>query len=103
MRRRRRSSGTGKRAIYCPEPVKGKPMRLTMKVRHVDGVAVLDFEGWLVFGREGDAMRDLLLQLFEQGHRRILINLEHLEHADSGGTGELVSAYVNIKRRGGMV
>jgi anti-sigma B factor antagonist len=78
-------------------------MSLETRVRMSGGVAVLDVEGRLVFGGEGDTLRETLIRLFEEGHRRILLNLSGLTHADSGGLGDLVAAYSAITRRGGAI
>jgi anti-sigma B factor antagonist len=78
-------------------------MALEMKARTADGVTILDLEGKLLCGREADTLRESLLKLFGQGHTQILLNLENVRHADSGGLGDLVAAYTAITRRGGAI
>jgi len=78
-------------------------MGLETKVRMSSGIAILDLDGNLLCSRETDTLRETLLELFGKGHTRILLNLEKILHADSGGLGDLVSAYAAITRRGGAV
>jgi len=78
-------------------------MSLEMSVRMSNEIAILDLEGRLAFGREGDSLRETILRIFEQGHQRILLNLESVVYADSGGLGEMVAAYAAITRRGGAI
>jgi anti-sigma B factor antagonist len=78
-------------------------MCLEMKLRLASDIAILDLEGKLLCGRETETLRESLLKLFEQGHTRILLNLEGVRHADSGGLGDLVAAYTAVTRRGGAI
>jgi anti-sigma B factor antagonist len=78
-------------------------MGLDMKVRMSNGVAILDLDGKLLCGPETGALRETLSEVFGQGHTRILLNLEKVLHADSGGLGDLVAAYTAITRRGGAI
>src|SRR2546423_1295234 len=78
-------------------------MSLETRVRHVDGVVVIDLNGGLLFGIDGEMLRETLIGVFETGHPRILLNLAGLHHADSGGLGDLVAAYSAISRRGGAL
>jgi len=78
-------------------------MGLETKLRISDGIAILDLDGNLLCSRETDTLRETLLGLFGQGHTRILLNLEKVLHADSGGLGDLVAAYAAVTRRGGAV
>jgi anti-sigma B factor antagonist len=78
-------------------------MELNANVRFVNGIAVVDLEGRLTLDAAGERLRDQLIQLFEDGSSRILLNLSAVQHADSGGLGDLVAAYAALTRRGGNV
>jgi len=78
-------------------------MTLDANVRFVNGIAVVDMHGRLMFGSTGERLRDMLMDLFEQGHSRILLNLSVVQHVDSGGLGDLVAAHAAITRRGGTL
>jgi anti-anti-sigma factor len=66
-------------------------------------MAVIDASGRLVLGGDAEALRQAVLGAFEQGYRRIAVNMAPLLHTDSAGIGELVSVGMEIQRRGGLV
>ena len=74
-----------------------------MKLRHIGGVAIIDVTGTIRFGPESERFRTDILAAFDQGSKKILLNLAGLERLDSSGLGSLVSTYASITRRGGMV
>lgn len=76
-------------------------MDVIMKRRQVAGVTVVDIAGRIVLGKESAALRDLVSQLMQEGHRKILFNLAEVTYIDSSGLGNLVSAYTNVRRQGG--
>jgi anti-sigma B factor antagonist len=78
---------------------------MTMKtsLRLVKGIAIVDVSGSLVALPGEDGLRERLVRVFEDGHSRILVNLEKVEHSDSGGLGDLIASFASITRRGGAV
>ena len=74
-----------------------------MKIRHSGAVAIIDVTGTVRFGPESNHFHDGILDAFEKGNRKILLNLAGLERFDSSGLGSLVSAYASITRRDGVV
>src|SRR5262245_33457754 len=71
--------------------------------RTVGYVIVVDLKGRLVFADGDEPLRDTLNRLIQSGHRKILLNLDAVPYIDSGGLGALVSKYITICRRGGMM
>lgn len=63
-------------------------------------VFIVRCSGRIVFGDEGAAFRERLLQLLT-GTPRILINLAEVEYIDSRGLGILAGLLVSSLRRGG--
>jgi anti-sigma B factor antagonist len=59
--------------------------------------------GTLKLGEGIAEFRALIRKNLDEGHRRILLNLAAVDHLDSSGIGELVSAYSTAKREGGEV
>jgi anti-sigma B factor antagonist len=58
--------------------------------RLVGNVAVLDLSGKLTIGAGDVALRGALLGALEDGHIKIVINLQNVSVIDSSGLGELI-------------
>ena len=54
-------------------------------------VTVIDVRGRFTL-IEGEAIHELLVDLFEDGHKRILLNFRDVSYLDSSGVGQLVRA-----------
>ena len=73
---------------------------MQIETRQAGDVVVLEVHRRITIG-EGDVqLREKIHELFEQGHKKILINLENVSYIDSAGIGELVAAYTAAKNRG---
>jgi anti-sigma B factor antagonist len=66
-------------------------------------VLIVDMSGTLKLGEGSAEFRGLIRKFLDEGHRRILLNLANIDHLDSSGIGELVSAYATAKRQDGEV
>lgn len=76
-------------------------MNMTMTTREVGGVLVVDIGGRIVLGEESAALRNLVHDLLSKGHRKILLNLQHVSYIDSSGLGHLVSAFTSVQKEKG--
>jgi anti-sigma B factor antagonist len=74
-----------------------------VKIRQIDGVAVVDVSGRITLGEGSSAVRDSLRDLIGKGEKKILLNLSEVSYIDSSGIGELVSAYTTISNQGGTL
>ncbi len=63
---------------------------MEIKKRLVNDVAILDLEGKLTIGSGDVALRGAMLSEIEDGHKKILINLQKVTAIDSSGLGELI-------------
>ena len=77
-------------------------MALTIKVRQIGSVVVLDVAGRLVCG-DVDAMRDTIARVLDTGSRNLVLNLFRVSYMDSAGLGQTIAAYTSVTRRGGRV
>jgi anti-sigma B factor antagonist len=77
-------------------------MALTIKVRQIGSVVVLDVAGRLVCG-EVDEMRDTICRLLDAGSLSFILNLSRVSYMDSAGLGQTIAAYTSVTRRGGRV
>lgn len=76
-------------------------MALTTKIRQVDHIAVVDVSGRITLGGETKLLRETVQRLLGEGQKQILLNLGEVSFIDSGGIGELVSAFTSVRNRGG--
>jgi len=79
---------------------------LGIKERRVGNVTILDADGRLRislrFGRSSVTLGDAIVALIANGQREILLNLSGVNMVGAKELGDLVSTYVETKRRGGQ-
>jgi len=76
-------------------------MNMTTSTRQVGGVTIVDISGRIVLGEESAALRNLVGDLLNKGHKKILFNLGDVDYIDSSGLGHLVSAFSSVQKQGG--
>jgi len=69
--------------------------------RQLDGITIVDLKGRITLGEGSATLRDTVHDLLSKGLKRILLNLSDVNHIDSSGIGELVSAFTVAKKQGG--
>lgn len=77
-------------------------MQLKLSTRIVDGIAVLDCAGRIVFGDESSLLRDAVRKLINE-NKRIVLNLSGVNYIDSGGLGTLIALYTTAHKAGGSI
>src|ERR1700685_2614694 len=77
-------------------------MQLKLSVRTVDGIAIVDCNGRIVFGEESADLRDTVRMVIAQS-KRVVLNLAGVSYIDSGGLGTLVALYATAQNAGGSV
>ena len=77
-------------------------MTLKLGSRILDGVAVVDCHGRIVFGDESVALREFVKELLK-ANRNLVINLAEVNYIDSGGLGTLVGLYTSARSGGGII
>ncbi len=78
-------------------------MPLLFTGRLSSGVWILSPSGPLTLGSGSERLREALIEKFDAGFHRLLIDCSGLTTVDSHGLGEIVSAYSAIVRRGGAL
>ena len=76
-------------------------MSIEFSTRQLDGVTIVDLKGRITLGEGSATLRDTVHDLLSKGLKRILLNLSDVNHIDSSGIGELVSAFTVAKKQGG--
>jgi anti-sigma B factor antagonist len=74
-----------------------------IKPRRLDDVVILDLSGRITLGEGTVVVRDALQKLLSGGDRKIVMNLADVVYIDSGGLGELVTAFTTVRAEGGQV
>jgi anti-sigma B factor antagonist len=65
--------------------------------RQMNDVTVVDVRGRFTL-IEGEAVHDLLVDLFHEGRKRVLLNFRDVTYLDSSGIGQLVRAIYTSRR-----
>ncbi len=76
---------------------------MQIEERAVGDVMILDLKGKLTIGEGDELLKDKINSLIQQGHRKLLMNLEGVPYVDSAGLGEIVRTYTTVSRQGGSL
>jgi anti-sigma B factor antagonist len=68
-----------------------------------DGRLVLTPDGALLVAGPAEEFESLLQNVLAEGHRHLIVNLEHVAHLDSGGIRAVVRGYLTAQRLGGTL
>jgi anti-sigma B factor antagonist len=78
-------------------------MSVQVKPRRLDDVVILDLNGRITLGEGTVVVRDALQKLLRAGDRKFLMNLADVDYIDSGGLGELITAFTTVRAEGGQL
>jgi anti-sigma B factor antagonist len=90
------NGGTGFQLIKESETMK-------VDVRTIGDVRVLDWSGKITLGEGTIAIRNTTRDILNNGGKKIIMNLAHVNYIDSSGIGELVHTYSTITSSGGQL
>jgi len=65
--------------------------------RQLGDVTIVDVRGRFTL-IEGEAVHDLIVDLFQDGKKRVLLNLRDVSYLDSSGVGQLVRALFTARK-----
>lgn len=74
-------------------------MAFSASTRQLGEVTVVDVRGRFTL-IEGQAVHELLMDLFQEGRRRILLNFREVSYLDSSGIGQLVRVLYSARKNG---
>jgi anti-sigma B factor antagonist len=81
---------------------------LEYKTRQAGDVTILDLAGRISVGEalafgpgSGTVLGDVIRELANKGHRKILLNLRDVKYIDSSGMGDVVRSFTSLRRQGG--
>ena len=78
-------------------------MSLQISIRESADVTILDLQGRVTIGVDGDVLNVRLKELLAKGARKLLLNLEDVTQLDSSGISAVVATYVSLVRQGGSL
>ena len=78
-------------------------MGLQVSVRESRDVAILDLQGKLTSGEDGELLSKQLRDLIGKGKSRLLLNLGDLSQIDSSGVSIIARTHGSLKRQGGIL
>lgn len=76
---------------------------MTVAVREVEGIPVLDLEGRLTAGAYVGTLRDNIAALAHQGKNNLVLNMKQVDYVDSSGLGTLVLCFTTLQQNGGAL
>jgi anti-sigma B factor antagonist len=81
---------------------------LEYKIRQAGDVTILDLAGRISVGEalafgpgSGTVLGDVIRELANKGHEKILLNLRDVKYIDSSGMGDVVRSFTSLRRQGG--
>jgi len=77
-------------------------MALEFEEHEREGVTILVLKGRITVG-EVTPVRDKITELTAEGHKQIVLDLEHVDYIDSTGLGNLVISFTQVKNAGGAL
>jgi len=75
-------------------------MSLNITSRETNGTSVVNLDGRIILGAEGDALREKLQHLIAEGKKQIVVNMEHISSVDSDGLATLFAAHLSARAEG---
>jgi anti-sigma B factor antagonist len=79
------------------------PAKMQANTRQVGDVTVLDISGRITLGEGNVALREIVRELADKGHKRVVLNLGEVQYVDSSGVGELVKTHTTLRNQGGQL
>ena len=78
-------------------------MTMTINIRRLDDVAILDLSGRITIGEGTLILRSQIQKLLDAGQSKFLVNLADVDYIDSAGLGELVTSFTTVRNKGGQL
>ena len=76
---------------------------MIIQMRIIGDVRILDCSGKIKLGEGTMAIRNAVRDALESGTKKIILNLEEVDHIDSSGVGELMRTYTSVIHEGGRL
>ncbi len=70
-------------------------------VRKIGEIHVVDLQGKITIGSGDVVLRETVQKLFNEGNKKLILNLNGVSYMDSAGIGELVACHKRALEKGG--
>jgi anti-sigma B factor antagonist len=74
-------------------------LRFSASTRQSGDVTIVDVQGRFTL-QEGEAVHDLLQDLFRDGRKRVVLNCRGISYLDSSGVGQLIRSLFAARKNG---
>jgi anti-sigma B factor antagonist len=78
-------------------------MSVKINVRRTDNATILTVTGRITLGASGPSIQGCVREVFNTGHRNIIIDLAGVTYLDSSGLGQLVGSYATAVSQGSEI
>jgi anti-sigma B factor antagonist len=85
-----------------PRSSKGDALAFSARTRQLGEVTIVDVRGRFTL-IEGEAVHDLLADLFRDGRKRLLLNFRDVSYLDSSGVGQLIRSLYTARKNGAVL
>ncbi len=76
---------------------------MKIEKRAIGDVHILDCSGKITLGEGTMAVRNTVMDVLKDGHKKMILNLADVNYIDSSGIGELVRTYITVSSSGGQL
>jgi anti-sigma B factor antagonist len=74
---------------------------MEFKIKHEKGVTIISLKGEVIGGPDATELRRQLHSLIDEGKKKIVVDLEHVELMNSSGLGMLIGGLTTVRNAGG--
>jgi anti-sigma B factor antagonist len=74
---------------------------MEFKIKHEKGVTIILLKGEVIGGPDATELRRQLHGLIDEGKKKIVVDLEHVELMNSSGLGMLIGGLTTVRNAGG--
>ncbi len=76
---------------------------MTISTRVDSGVVIMSLRGSITIGSGDVSLREAFLQVLEEGHKKVVMDVKGVAFIDSAGLGELIRCKATAAARGATV
>jgi anti-sigma B factor antagonist len=74
---------------------------MEFKIKHEKGITIISLKGEVIGGPDATELRHQLHSLIDEGKKKIVVDLEHVDLMNSSGLGMLIGGLTTVRNAGG--
>jgi anti-sigma B factor antagonist len=79
------------------------PHEMRTVTRQAGDAVILDISGRITLGEGNVVLREIVRDLADKGHKKVVLNLADVQYIDSSGLGELVKTHTTLRNHDGQL